>query len=157
MLELLETGKTDIFELGYKTPQPFSIGTGFSLTPDMRKSVQSILDRNIQCGNLLTNEKLSIWKSSYVSDIWNLDKNKLSIGDSLLRTDQPIGELEITQYNFENNTVQLRTKTLQNMKNHKEVYSQATRQVPYSRLYELGSPQIYVKDIIDIEEDEFDF
>jgi hypothetical protein len=166
MLELIETGKTDIFELGYKTPKPFNIGTGFGLSSNMRKSIQSILDRNIQCGNLLTNEKLLIWKSNYITDIWSIDKSKLLIGDSLIRTDTTqsnIGELEITQYNFdlETKTVQLRTKLLSDMKNHREVYTPATKSVPYSHLYELESPPVYTSDAInnleeDIE-DEFNF
>ena len=152
MLEVIETGSTDIFELEYKTKQGFST-TGFKLSNDLRKCIQYILDRNIQCGNSLTNERILIWKSNYVKSIWRLNKDR--INDGIIRNSESTTELRLTQYDFENEQVALRERAYSNLTEPEEKYVNTSNYVEYNKLYTLTEVEVY--HVKNSGNEEFDF
>lgn len=159
MMEVIENGKTPIFELEYKEPKGFKT-EGFKLSADMRKSIQYILDRNILCGNSLTCKHHLTWKSDYIDAIWGMDKAKLGIADSLFRTeinDTTDKELVLTQYDFtEDGKVAIRERTYRNMHESFEQYKNTSSYVPYNKIYMLNENKVYMENIID-DEEELDF
>lgn len=156
MMEVIEKGSTELFELEYKTKSGFST-KGFELDENMRKSIHYILDRNIQCGNCLTFKKFLIWKSNYIHDIWTLNINRLNIADALFRTTEKESELVMTQYDFSNELVALRERTYKNIHETKEEYINTSNYVNYKEIYSLASVEIFEDDSVDDSDDEFEF
>jgi hypothetical protein len=107
----------------------------------MKKSVQYILDRNIQCGNSLTSKKMLINKSNYLQDVWQIDSSK--INDSIISTSDNEVELVMTQYDFVENKVAIRERTYKNMHEETEQYLNTSDYVEYSMIYTLAKPIIY--------------
>lgn len=155
MMEVIENGSTDIFELGYKQKQGFRT-KGFKISEDIKKSIHYILDRNIICGNTLTAKKQLIWKSNYVDNVWILDKNKALIADALFRAEHTDEHIVLTQYDFSEDKVAIRERTYKNMSEEVESYSNASRYVDYNKIYELDTPKIYSSNNDDLMDD-FDF
>lgn len=154
MMEVIETGSTPVFELEYKEVQSFRT-KGFKLNTDLKRCIQYILDRNIQCGDVLKSVHLLTWKHEQVDNIWSLDKNKLNFSDALFRTDESDEELKLTQYDFTGGRVAIRERAYSNMHEQVERYTGETRYVDYNKIYTLPEKQVYVEAIEDNEELDF--
>lgn len=155
MMELIETGTTSIFELEYKNKNEINIES-FKLSPNMKLSIQYILDRNIQCGNCLTYKKLLINKSNYCNNIWDIEQTK--INSSIISTSDTELELMLTQYDFDNETVAIRERSYQNMHSKNEVYENTSEYVKYDMIYTLNKNIVYLDDIESNDDnEEFDF
>lgn len=154
MMEVIETGSTPVFELEYKEISGFRT-KGFKLNTDLKQCVHYILDRNIQCGDVLKSVHLLTWKHEQVDNIWNLDKNKLNFSDALFRTDESDEELKLTQYDFENGKVAIRERSYANMHDTVERYSKVMGYVDYNKLYTLSSRLVYIEAVEDNEELDF--
>lgn len=72
MLEVIETGRTDILKLS-EDAQTTWRSNGFELDDELRSLVQLILDYNIQCGNLLTGEQYKIYCTGFNCWTCNID------------------------------------------------------------------------------------
>lgn len=154
MMEVIETGSTPVFELEYKEISGFRT-KGFKLNTDLKKCVQYILDRNIQCGDVLKSVHLLTWKHEQVDTIWDLDKNKLNFSDALFRTDESDEELKLTQYDFTDGKVAIRERAYSNMHEQVERYSKVMGYVDYNKIYTLPSRLIYIEAVEDNEELDF--
>lgn len=154
MMEVIENGSTPVFELEYKEVKPFRT-KGFEISQELKKCIQFILDRNIQCGDVLKSDHLLTWKDESIDSIWNLDKNKLNFADALFRTDERDDELKLTQYDFESSKVAIRERAYSNMHDTVERYSGETGYVDYNKLYTLPSRLVYVEAVEDNEELDF--
>ena len=154
MMEVIETGSTDIFELEYKTKQGFST-QGFKLSENLKKCIQYILDRNIQCGNSLKNEKILTIKSNYVHSIWGLQHNR--INDGIIRNSEETEELRLTQYDFENGKVALRERLYSNLTEEIERYHNTTEYVGYDKIYTLPEVNLYFIENNNNEDEDWDF
>lgn len=155
LIELIETGTTSTFELEYKEKQPLSTKP-FNLSPNMKKSVQYILDRNIQCGNSLTSKKLLMNKSDYFSDMWSIHSNQ--INDSIINTSDTEAELTLTQYDFSDKQVAIRERTYKNMHETTEQYINTSQYVKYDEVYTLPQNNIYTDNSSASDDiDEYDF
>lgn len=155
MLELIEKGTTDVFELEYLNKEIINIEP-FELSDNMRKSIQYILDRNIQCGNSLTFKKILMNKSSYFKDMWGIQKEKVNA--SIVSTSATECELMLTQYDFDSYNVAIRERSYENMHTEKEIYTNQSEYVKYDLVYTLNKNVIYLSDVeTDDEDSEFDF
>lgn len=159
MLELIKTGTTDIFEIEYKEKEPFSINNGFKLSKELEDAIKYILDRNIQCGNTLTCEKLLMWKSAYIRDNWEITKDQISLSDSLVRTSDLIGtELSLTQYDIlDDGRVATRERSyIEMIENTSETYRNTTDYIHYSDL-KSSDLLIYEEAVEEQDADDLDF
>jgi len=143
MMEVIEKGSTKVFELDYKNTQPFKT-TGFNLSDDMRKCIHYILDRNIQCGDVLKSTKYLIKKSSYINDIWGLDVKIFNRANSLFSTDtENYSDLVLTQYDFEDGKAAIRERSYKNMHSNNEMYINESLYIPYNKMYTLPETNVY--------------
>ena len=154
MMEVIETGSTGIFELEYKTKQGFST-QGFKLRDELKRCIQYILDRNIQCGNSLKNEKILTIKSDYIKSIWNLQQDR--VNDGIIRNSSETEELRLTQYDFENGQVALRERAYSNLTEEVERYRNTTEYVDYGKIYTLPEVNVYFIESNDDEDEDWDF
>ncbi len=143
LLDLIKTGTTDIFELEYLNKENIKLEP-IQLTPNIEKSIQYILDRNIICGNSLTCKKLLINTECSSEQIWKLKYN--NINESMFSTSDIEIELVLTQYDFENGKVAIRERTYENMHSNNEIYRNTSEYVDYDKIYTLNNNEIYSKD-----------
>ena len=157
MMEVIEKGSTEIFELEYKAKRDF-LTTGFELSDNMRKSIHYILDRNIQSGDRLQGKKYLIKKSNYIKDIWSMDISKALITDALLSNSEEERELMITQYNFTGEQVEIRECAFKDIEVTSERCIKTPGYVWYDRMYELPATEVYAETAqVADEDDEYDF
>lgn len=154
MLELIETGTTTIFELEYINKKEINIEK-FIISDNMKKSIQYILDRNIQCGNSLTSKKILMNKSNYFKDMWDIEQSKVNA--SIVSTSDIEKELMLTQYDFDGEKVAIRERSYKNMHDKEDVYENTSDYVKYDMIYTLNENIIYVCTNNDSEDGEFDF
>ena len=147
MMEVIETGSTDLLEYDDTEKQSFSTN-GFKLSLELKLCIQYILDRNIQCGNTLESNKILIHKSKYIKSIWELNKNKINDGiirNSEIETNKL--DLVLTQYDFDSGKIAIRERTYKNMHEACEEYRNTSQYVNYNKLYTLDTSVIFEDDI----------
>jgi hypothetical protein len=67
MLEVIETGKTEVLKLNEETPVEWH-STGFELNNNIKSIIQLILDYNIQCGDTLQGKHYKMYNNNL--DCW---------------------------------------------------------------------------------------
>lgn len=128
MLNVIETGCTDVLKLDGDTPTTWQ-SAGFELDNDLRNLVQLIIDYNIQCGNLLTGEQYKIYCTGFNCWTCNIDlidekhvyRHKVDEkGKELLGWETQKDTLWMTQWKFEGTHYINRQCSFNNYRNYME-------------------------------------